>query len=134
MSTPIEIKVRGYHLDVFGHVNNARYLEFLEEARWALLENHLATLASKGLAFVVVNININYRSSATLGDLVEIHSVISRFGGKSCTLTQKMIKKGSQTTVVEAEVTFVILGTDGRPLAMEGELHKMLTPFADKSL
>ena len=134
MSTPIEIKVRGYHLDVFGHVNNARYLEFLEEARWALLENHLATLASKGLAFVVVNININYRSSATLGDLVEIHSVISRFGGKSCTLTQKMIKKGSQTTVVEAEVTFVILGTDGRPLAMEGELHEMLTPFADKSL
>ena len=134
MSTPIEIKVRGYHLDVFGHVNNARYLEFLEEARWALLENHLATLTSKGLAFVVVNININYRSSATLGDLVEIHSVISRFGGKSCTLTQKMIKKGSQTTVVEAEVTFVILGTDGRPLAMEGELHKMLTPFADKSL
>lgn len=26
------IKVRGYHLDVYQHVNNARYLEFLEEA------------------------------------------------------------------------------------------------------
>ena len=25
------IKVRGYHLDVYQHVNNARYLEFLEE-------------------------------------------------------------------------------------------------------
>lgn len=28
-----QIKVRGYHLDVYQHVNNARYLEFLEEAR-----------------------------------------------------------------------------------------------------
>ena len=29
-----QIKVRGYHLDVYQHVNNARYTEFLEEARW----------------------------------------------------------------------------------------------------
>ena len=34
-----QIKVRGYHLDVYQHVNNARYLEFLEEARWDGLEN-----------------------------------------------------------------------------------------------
>lgn len=33
-----QIKVRGYHLDVYQHVNNARYLEFLEEARWDGLE------------------------------------------------------------------------------------------------
>ncbi len=25
-----QIKVRGYHLDVYQHVNNARYLEFLK--------------------------------------------------------------------------------------------------------
>ena len=34
------IKVRGYHLDGYQHVNNARYLEFLEEARWGYLEQH----------------------------------------------------------------------------------------------
>ena len=34
------IPVRGYHLDVYGHVNNARYLEFLEEARWAYFGEH----------------------------------------------------------------------------------------------
>ncbi len=26
-----QIKVRGYHLDVYQHVNNARYLEFLRK-------------------------------------------------------------------------------------------------------
>ena len=31
MPHQIRIKVRGYHLDVFQHVNNARYLEFLDK-------------------------------------------------------------------------------------------------------
>ena len=30
----IELTVRGFHCDMFAHVNNARYLEFLEDARW----------------------------------------------------------------------------------------------------
>ncbi|PLK60060.1 thioesterase, partial [Klebsiella quasipneumoniae] len=57
-----QIKVRGYHLDVYQHVNNARYLEFLEEARWDGLENSPAFqwMTEKNIAFVVVNININY--------------------------------------------------------------------------
>jgi hypothetical protein len=29
-----EIRVRGFHLDQFGHVNNVRYPEILEEARY----------------------------------------------------------------------------------------------------
>ena len=28
MSHTSEIKVRGFHLDIYQHVNNARYLEF----------------------------------------------------------------------------------------------------------
>ena len=39
MSHAINIKVRGYHLNLFRHVNNARYLEFLEDARWSILES-----------------------------------------------------------------------------------------------
>ncbi len=34
-----EIKIRGYHLDLYGHVNHARYLEFLEDARWGMMES-----------------------------------------------------------------------------------------------
>lgn len=64
------IKVRGYHLDLYGHVNNARYLEFLEEARWAYFEatHGLEWFTESGLAFVVVNININYRRPAFMNE------------------------------------------------------------------
>ncbi len=51
-----QIKVRGYHLDVYQHVNNARYLEFLEEARWDGLENSdsFQWMTAHNIAFVVV--------------------------------------------------------------------------------
>jgi len=63
------IKVRGYHLDVYQHVNNARYLEFLEEARWDGLEQEegFQWMTANRIAFVVVNININYRRPAVPG-------------------------------------------------------------------
>nr|WP_302846763.1 thioesterase family protein [Desulfoluna spongiiphila] len=130
MKNHTEIKVRGYHLDLYGHVNNARYLEFIEEARWALFEEHLGNLAAKGYSFFVVNININYKSPATLGDTIEIDSRITRFGGKSCTLKQTMTKKGAGTPVVEADVTFVIAGPEGKALPVEGDIRDMLEPFA----
>ena len=49
----IDIKVRGYHLDLYGHVNNARYLEFLEEARWAYFDDEadLVAYMHEGFAF-----------------------------------------------------------------------------------
>lgn len=57
-----KIKIRGYHTDLYQHVNNARYLEFLEEARRQLLEDHtdLESFMEKGFSFFVVNINISY--------------------------------------------------------------------------
>ena len=36
-----EIKVRGFHIDIFSHVNNARYLEFMEEARWFIIDKYI---------------------------------------------------------------------------------------------
>ena len=71
-----KIKVRGFHLDVYQHVNNARYLEFLEEARWDGLENSesFQWLTAHNIAFVVVNININYRRPAVLGDVLTVTS------------------------------------------------------------
>ena len=40
MKTRFEFNVRGYELDSFGHVNNAVYLNYLEQARWEMfLEN-----------------------------------------------------------------------------------------------
>ena len=38
MDFSTDINIRGYHIDVFGHMNNARYLELMEEARWRYID------------------------------------------------------------------------------------------------
>lgn len=85
-----QIKVRGFHLDVYQHVNNARYLEFLEEARWDGTENSdsFQWMTAHNIAFVVVNININYRRPAVLSDLLTITSQVQQLNGKSGVLNQ----------------------------------------------
>ena len=85
-----KIKVRGFHLDVYQHVNNARYLEFLEEARWDGLENSesFRWLTAQNIAFVVANININYRRPAVLGDRLTVTSQVQQLNGKSGVLSQ----------------------------------------------
>ncbi len=126
------IKVRGYHLDLYGHVNNARYLEFLEEARWRLVEGIIdfPRWAAMGRAFFVVNINISYRKPAGLGDELEIRSGITRIGNKSAVIRQEIHRTGDGALVTDADVTFVIADPNTqKALPMEdallGDLQKI---------
>ncbi|KPA08312.1 acyl-CoA thioesterase [Pantoea agglomerans] len=123
------IKVRGYHLDVYQHVNNARYLEFLEEARWEWLEEVEAFhwLQEQKLAFVVVNININYRRPAVLGDVLTIDSEITQLNGKSGIIVQRVLLAGQETVVADAALTFVCIDLrTQKAVALEGELRERL--------
>ncbi|MGD9246606.1 MAG: acyl-CoA thioesterase [Desulfobacteraceae bacterium] len=125
----IDIKIRGYHLDLFGHVNNARYLEFLEEARWAAFEKttDLEVLARKGLAFTVVNININYRRPALMNDTLTVETGISQYRRRSAVIRQEIKNKKSGELVADADVTFVIFDTQKQATAvLDGELLEML--------
>jgi thioesterase-3 len=121
----IDIKIRGYHLDLFGHVNNARYLEFLEEARWAAFEKtvDLQELARKGYAFTVVNININYRRPAFMNEVVRIETEVTQWRRRSAVIHQVVKLQGTDTVVADADVTFVIFDTNRQKTAiLEGEV------------
>lgn len=119
-----EIKVRGYHADFYGHVNNARYLEFFEEDRWASLESKvdLRKLMAQGLVFLVVNINVNYRKAVAVGETLVVRSGLDRIGNKSAVLRQEIIVKDSEKVAADALVTFVLQDKSGRAVPMEGEL------------
>jgi thioesterase-3 len=128
MPNVTEILTRGYHMDVFGHVNNARYLEFLEEGRWALLEAHLdlAKWAAQGLVFMVVNINVNYRKAVGPGERLEVTTGLQKLGNRSGVLDQEIRFKDSQEIAADAVVTFVIAGPDGSAVSIEGKVQEDL--------
>ena len=128
----IKIIVRGYHLDMYQHVNNARYLEFLEEARWHLIESKLdlKDWMRKGLGFVVATITINYRKPASLDQVLEIQSNFSRLNVKSATIEQKIYLDNTDILIADADVTFVVVDTKtGKSLPLEGELLEIMKSF-----
>jgi len=127
------IKVRGYHLDLYGHVNNARYLEFLEEARWAMIEEKidLGELKKRGIGMVVVNINIDYKLPANLGDILRVTSTIDRIGTKSATVKQLITSEGSEQLISSAQVTFVIIDIATRKvIAIDDATRDLLQKFS----
>jgi len=100
MSTPTEIPdaaeftksrqvdVRFVDVDAMGHVNNAHYATYFEEARTAYMRA-LNPGASPGgdleenFPFILLDLYCRYLSPARLDDVLDVAIRLSRLGGKS---------------------------------------------------
>lgn len=125
--------VRGYQCDNYQHMNNARYLEVLEDARW----NYLDPVRKEGffernnLIFLVVNININYRFPAVMDDVLETDVEAANYGRASMTVKQRVFNKTQNKISADAEVTFVLYDTaKGRPAYITDEIKKKFDELA----
>lgn len=124
------IKVRGFHCDMFGHVNNARYLEFLEEARWEWLNRmgDFKYFEKKNLSFVVVNININYKRPSVLNDELLVTVVLKTIGTKSAVVHQDITRLSDNKIVADADVTFAMVDNKtGKAVELDKEIRGKLT-------
>ena len=128
MKTQIELKVRGFHIDIFGHVNHARYLEFLEEGRWDYLDkqSEFYSFIQKNLSFIIVNININYRKPARIGDKLLINSCLNKIGNSSGVIHQEVTSIDQKLLYADAEVTFVLLDKTGKINPIKGEIKALM--------
>ena len=124
--TTTRVKIRGYHEDRFGHVNNARYLELLEEARWAHLEERGLDpefLDDRGIFPVVVRLSISYRRPASAGDVLEITADVVRAGRRRIVIVQQARFASSEELCVEAELTVMFLDRrTGRPVPLTQDI------------
>ena len=122
-----EIRIRGFHTDLYGHVNNARYLEFLESGRWQLFEESedFDRLINGQESFVVVAISINYRRALVLNELAQVYTRLKSIGERSAVLYQEVRESKSGAVCADAEVTFVI--SDGeKAISLVGEWRELL--------
>ena len=85
MSSELELTVRSTEIDVNGHVNNAKYLEYLEWGREDWYERaglDYAAFLEMGIQTVTVNININYRRECVQGERLIVHTEPLRAGAQ----------------------------------------------------
>lgn len=131
-----QIVIRGYHCDSYGHVNNARYLEFLEEARWEALTTAMESgfFKQKDLLFIVVNINVNYRAEVQPHDRITIETKLKEFGRKSITFYQSIHNDTTGKLAVDADVKFVLLKSETKQMAtIDDEIKEMFLKLNDEN-
>lgn len=72
------VTVRGYELDSFGHVNNAVYLNYVEQAQWEMLRNTetYSFLQESEIVPAIIEVNIRYIREAKIFDELVVKSRI----------------------------------------------------------
>jgi acyl-CoA thioester hydrolase len=104
------VEVRYGDLDPQGHLNNAKYLTFFEQARVEYLI-HLG-LFSRDQSFMEIGViladaHITFHSPIRFGDAVKVGVRTSKLGGKSVTVEQNILDAVTGEELAKGEVVMV---------------------------
>jgi acyl-CoA thioester hydrolase len=107
----VRVPIRWRDLDLLGHLNQAVYHEYLEEARGALM----ASLGREHrFPFVLARVELDYRHEVRRQDgEVEVVARVDRVGTKSLTVTHEMLLPDG-TVAAEGSSVFVAWDPDAR--------------------
>lgn len=107
-------------MDALGHVNNARFFTYLEEARLAWFESLAEPWFDDDSGPVVARAGCDFRVPLTRTGTIKVNTRASRIGGSSLTLASEITGAAADDTVyATAEVVLVWVDRrTGRPRAL----------------
>ena len=88
-----ELVIREQHLDTFGHVNNAKYLEILEEARWELITRNgygLDDVIRRRIGPTILEINLKFQRELRNRQRIVIKTWMESYVGKIGRVVQQI--------------------------------------------
>ena len=112
-----EQKVFYSDTDAYGVVWHGSYLRWLEMGRVGVCEmlgHNLIDLKDKDIVLPVVNLNVKYRMSAKLNDVVVTETEISEFNGFTVKFKQIIRSKETGKVCIDAEVSVVAIDNNGK--------------------
>jgi YbgC/YbaW family acyl-CoA thioester hydrolase len=116
METIFTLQTQIEDIDLLGHVNNCRYVKFLEDARVNWYENCGITLEDfqeMSMGTVVLKMEVLYRKEANLGDHLKVITRPDYLGNTSFVLKQDIFNQFDEH-ITEAKVTMVMFDTSLR--------------------
>jgi acyl-CoA thioester hydrolase len=121
----LRVRVRHYEMDALGHVNNAIYLHYVEEAaiehaRQLGLDE--ARRRELGGAWVVRRHEIDYRVPAVAGDELDVTTRVVGLDRLTGTRRTTIVRVADGALVAQALTQWVWVGLDGRPRRLPAEV------------
>lgn len=110
----LPITVRFADLDVLGHLNNAKYLTYIEQIR-ILYVRDVCDWGGKwhSLGMILARTEIDYKLPIAFDDVVMAYVKVSRLGGKSFDMSYLLTRRrGDGEEKIAAEVKTVMVSYD----------------------
>ena len=103
--------------DAYGVVWHGSYLRWLEMGRVNWCEDlgyNLTDLKNNDIVLPVTNLNIKYKQSAKLDDLMIIETELVEFNGFCAKFLQRILSKETNKVFINAEVSIVAIDNNGK--------------------
>jgi len=122
-------KVRGYHIDTNDHVNNAVYLNYLEDARDDFLEYlglSVSGFQARGVLLFLSEVRLKYHRPAEYGDWLEVWGWLSELRRVKSTWRMEIRRAGAGDLLTEAWMHAAFLDATHRILPIPEEVRHVL--------
>lgn len=113
-----ELLIREFHLDSYGHVNNATYLSMYEEARWEAITKRgygYSHVHKTGIGPVILDVHIKFMKELVLREKIKITMELVSYEGKIFKLKQSMVKQNGEIAS-EAMITGALFDLASRKI------------------
>jgi acyl-CoA thioester hydrolase len=119
------LTVRGYELDSFGHVNNAVYLNYIEQARWQILHDLdlLDYFFGNKLIMVVTELNIKYIQEAKLFDDLVVRTDFYK-ESPFIIFDQEIVNTNTKRRITKAKAKALLLDENRIPVDFPESIQK----------
>jgi acyl-CoA thioester hydrolase len=124
MNHAMDVKIYYEDTDCGGVVYYANYLRYMERARTEYLASRgyaVKTLMDEGTVFMVLRVEIDYRSPARYGDTIEIETWVSDVSRVTMVFHHTMKEKTSGRLFIECKAKVVYVDPNGRPKRLSAE-------------
>ncbi len=91
--------IRESHLDSFGHVNNAKYLELLEEARWDVITARgygFKEVHERKIGPVLLEVHLKFQHELKNREMITISTEVLSHSGKITKLRQVILNSKNE--------------------------------------
>jgi acyl-CoA thioester hydrolase len=124
------LEVRFRDCDPMGHVNNAVYLTYLEQARFAhwraLWKYRKAGADPRVPGVILARAEVDYRAPATEGDVLEIRLTIAKLGRTSFHYEYVIVDQAGRIILEARTIQVMYDYASGKPVEIASEIKEML--------
>jgi acyl-CoA thioester hydrolase len=129
------IEIRYGDLDPQGHLNNARYLTYFEQARIHYFI-HLGLFERKtsflDIGVILADVHLSFQAPVQFGDEILVTVKTIRLGNKSMTMRQSLLDRATGKEVCTGEVILVAYDYHvAKTVPIPDKWREILTQFED---